>query len=168
LSETFSRERVLSKIVVFLERFFGDKLLSIILFGSTVYMGFGRDIDLIVVVDEEIDLYSKFDTEYRLRSRLCLDYRLCGVDIHVMDIDLFKENLKPSTFLSGLALGYKILYDRIGIEKQILDFMEKLVKEKYIIHNKYGSWNISFYAERILKRKHYKQDSTLKQRLRKN
>ena len=127
--EMYLKEKVLSRIILFLENVFGDKLLSIILFGSTVYMGVGRDIDLIVIVDDRLGLYDKFDIEYRLRSRLCLDYRICGVDIHVMDMDIFRENLQPGTFLSGLALGYRILYDRIGIEKEIHGYLKVLVKE---------------------------------------
>ncbi len=152
--ERFSKERVLSRILGFLRKYFGDKLLSVILFGSTVYMGYGRDIDLVVVIRDELDIRSKLDTEYRLRNRLCLDYRICGVDIHVMDMELFKENLQPGTFLSGLALGYEVLYDRIGIEEHIIGFLEKLAREeKYIIHNRYGSWDIPFHAQRLLKRK---------------
>ncbi len=146
-------ERELYNIYRVIKGFFRDKLLSIILFGSTVYRGYGRDIDLIVIVDEELDLHRRFDIEYKLRIELRRRNILGDVDIHVIDKDSFIENLVPGTFLSGLALGYRILYDRIGVEKYILELLKRLSREKYVLHNKYGSWDLSFYAKRLLERK---------------
>jgi len=76
-----------------------------------------------------------------------------NVDPHVMDLEMFRENLVPGSFLSGLALGYEIVYDRIGVEKLILEFLEKLAKTKYVLHNEYGSWELSRHAYILLKRK---------------
>ncbi len=54
-------------------------------------------------------------------------------DVIFLTLEDFLDNLKPGTFLSGLALGYKILYDKILIDKYIKKFMEELSKEYYAI-----------------------------------
>ncbi len=126
---------------------------SIIVFGSTIYMGRGRDIDLIVIIDKLKGLAEKQELEYTLMIELMKKHKDLIFDVHVMDIELFRENLVPGTFLSGLALGYTILYDEINIEKQILDFLNKLSREKYILHNKYGSWDLSKHARIMLRLK---------------
>jgi len=131
----------------------GDRVKAIILFGSTVYLGRGRDIDLVVVVDKLNSISDKMRLEYSLSRRLCREQGICETDIHILDLDGLIENLQPGSFLSGLALGYEILYDMIGVEKYIIDFLERLSREKYVLHNRYGTWDLGFYARVLLRRK---------------
>ncbi len=75
------------------------------------------------------------------------------LDIHVFGMKGLRENLVPGSFLSGLALGYKVLYDEGGVEEMILSFLEKLSKTTYRLHNMYGSWSLGFHASVTLKAK---------------
>jgi predicted nucleotidyltransferase len=128
------------------------RVLGIVLFGSTIYLGYGRDIDLLVVLRGEVDIAEKMRLERLLAGRLNRITRR-PLDIHVFDMEGIRENLFPGSFLSGLALGYKILYDEGGVEEAILGFLEELSKTKYRLHNRYGSWDLGFHASIILKSK---------------
>lgn len=141
--------RILSKV----REILGDRLRAVIVFGSHVYLGGGNDIDLAVVIDGSLDPKSKLKLEYRVKK--ALEKAMPGnvFDVHAFNVEDFKENLEPGTALSGLALGYKLLYGEEAIEQLIIGFLEKLSREKYILHNKYGSWNLSFHAKVLYKLK---------------
>gem|GEM_PF-5943920 len=55
---------------------------------------------------------------------------------------------------------YVVIFDAIGVEKYILEFLNRLSREKYILHNKYGSWNLAFFAKVTLARR--RKHSSLK------
>ena len=112
----------------------GRDLLSVIVFGSTVYMGGGRDVDVLVVVEDDIGMREKREVEYSIWRRLCRKHRVCDVDLHVLSFRDFILNLEVASFLSGLALGYVVIFDAIGVEKYILEFLNRLSREKYILH----------------------------------
>ncbi len=122
------------------------RVLGVIVFGSTVYLGRGRDIDVLVVVEGDIDAKEKVRLELEVSRRLRKVFGGLVFDVHVMSLNDFRENLTPGSFLSGLALGYEVLVDRADIEDDILGFLERLANEKYILHNRYGDWNLSHYA----------------------
>jgi len=128
------------------------RVAGIILFGSTVYLGEGRDVDLLVVLRDEVGVEEKMRLEYILAGSLERSIRR-PLDIHVFGMKGLRENLIPGSFLSGLALGYKVLYDEGGVEEMILRFLEKLSETTYRLHNKYGSWNLGFHASVTLKAK---------------
>ena len=129
------------------------RVLGVIVFGSTVYIGVGVDIDVLVIVDGDVDLKKKFKLEHELSRRLSRVFKNRIFDVHVMSIGEFRENLEPGSFLSGLALGYQVIIDKAGVEEQILEYLKRLSREKYVLHNKYGDWNLSFYAKVLYKLK---------------
>ncbi len=135
------------------EYFLDRKILALILFGSSSYLGTGRDIDLLVVVSGDIDLKEKLSLEYKLKVNACRNHSICNLDVQVMSLSLFKDNLAPGSFLSGLALGYEIILDRIGVEDLILSFLKRLSEEKYVLCNRYGKWRLDRLAGITLRKK---------------
>ncbi len=132
----------------------GDKLTAIILFGSSVYMGYSREVDILILIDNLADFNEKIELEGRIKKSLNRLFNYDVVfDINVLDLKQFDENLETGSFLSGLALGYKIIYDRIGIEEKIIKMLKKLSKSRYVLVNKYGEWNLSRIAEIKLRTK---------------
>ncbi|MDJ0268989.1 MAG: hypothetical protein NXY59_00265 [Aigarchaeota archaeon] len=117
---------------------FGGRLLVVAVFGSSVYYDIrSGDIDVLVVVDEELSFEKKLSKETELSIKLL---RASGgsraFDVHVMDVRQFQDNLKPGTFLSGLVLGYRVLYDRIGFKGYVEKLFQRLVDENYVLVNK--------------------------------
>lgn len=143
---TLGVEEFYSEILRGLLDILGEELLAAFVFGSTIYYGKGRDVDIVAVVSKDRNMKEKLALEYRIRRHLCRDYRICGADLHVMSIHEFRENLKPGTFLSGFALGYRVLLDRGNIEKEVLSFLKLLNGSDYVIYNRYGRWNLGRHA----------------------
>ncbi len=150
---TLSRREFYERIAEAVKRVLGDSVLGIILFGSYIYMGRGRDIDLVIVVREEVSARKRFDLELAVSRELRKIARDTVFDVHILSMEDFKRNLTPGTFLSGLALGYEILLDKADINNEILKFLQKLASEKYILHNRHGTWNLSHHARVLLKLK---------------
>ncbi|MHA1596131.1 MAG: hypothetical protein ACTSWV_00620 [Candidatus Asgardarchaeia archaeon] len=140
-------------IISSIQDVFKDSLLAVIVFGSSVYLKEGKDIDVILIVDEDFNIKEKLHFEYKISTIFCRRYKVCNLDVHLFSLNDFIENLKVGSFLSGLALGYEIIFDRIGVERYILNFLKKLSKEGYVLHNEYGSWDLKFYARLILRAK---------------
>ena len=144
---TLEKKELYNKITLKTKEILGENLKAIIVFGSTIYLGKGKDIDLIIIIDKEIDVKDKLKLEYKLKQILQKTIPNKIFDVHIFNLKEFKENLKPGTMLSGLALGYETIYGEQVIEPLILEFLQKLSREKYILHNKYGTWNLSFHAK---------------------
>lgn len=138
---------LLDKVASKVKEIIRGDLKAIIVFGSMIYLGRGRDVDLIIVVGGENDVRSKLEMEHKLRRVLQKEIPGLVFDVHVFSLEEFKENLKPGTMLSGLALGYEVVEGGDVVEPLILNFLKELSREKYMLHNKYGSWNISFHAK---------------------
>ena len=153
LGSILPRRGLFEKITEIVRDFFGDDLCSLIVFGSSVYYGRGRDLDLIVIVKKKLNMKEKLRLEYRLSRKLGQAIKDTLFDVHVFDIESFNENLQPDTFLGGLALGYIVLYDKINIEKHIFEFLKKLSHTERVLINKYGEWNLNHHAKIILKLK---------------
>ncbi len=130
----------------------GDRAVALIVFGSSVYWRNARDVDLIVIIKEPLTPKEKAALEYKIASR-AQKLKLPYLDVHVMSMHDFKDNLVPGTFLSGLALGYQVLLDRVNVEPLILSFLRKLSEDEYILYNRHGKWNLSKMAEILLRRK---------------
>ncbi|MCD6278510.1 MAG: hypothetical protein J7J11_02395 [Desulfurococcales archaeon] len=136
------RDLIVSKV----KEVVGKDLVGIIVYGSTLYLGVGRDLDLIVIVSEEQDLRSRFNLEIALRKSLETLIKGSVADVHILSISEFRDNLRLGSPLSGLALGYEILYGGSVLEPLILNFLKELARDKYVLHNEYGTWNLSHYA----------------------
>ncbi len=135
-----------SKIVLRIREILGENLRAIIVFGSTIYMGRGNDIDLIVVTDEEMNMKDRLKLEYRLKQVLQRIVKDKIFNVHVFNLEEFERNLQPGSMLSGLALGYEVIYGEQIVEPLILNFLKQLSRGKYILHNRYGTWNLSYHA----------------------
>jgi hypothetical protein len=67
--------------------------------------------------------------------------------------------MEVGSFLSGLALGYKVIHDKLDIEERILRMLEKLTEQRYIyLNRRYGEWNISKIAKITLSIKKREQN----------
>ncbi len=147
---------MLSKLRSFFEGK-GRKVLGIIVFGSYVYSPMkAHDIDLVVIVDKLENAREKVELEVEASVELRRTIRK-PADIHVFDPETFRENLEPGSFLSGLALGYKILYDRIGLEKTIEELVRKVGETEGYVYVKERKWNLASIAK--AKTKHLKTKS---------
>ena len=137
------------KIIQKVKELYKDNLLSIILFGSYVYLGKGKDIDILIVV-KKYRFNNLIQEHFKLFQELLklFNYKLIP-DVHIFSINDFLENLKIGTFLTGLVLGYKIIYDIYGIEKYIRDFIVKLSTEnrEVILVNRHGKFNLVSFAK---------------------
>ena len=131
---------------------FDDDLCSVIVFGSSVYMGAGRDIDVLVVVARSLDTREKMSLELEVLKRLRSTCGMLPLDVHVLGLEDLGDNLRPGGFLSGLALGYRILYDKCNVKGKVIGFLRMVAGESYVLHNRYGSWDIGFYATILLRR----------------
>ena len=145
--------KILNKIESSLSKF-NKKLLALILFGSYVRsFKKAKDIDLLVIVDKIENIYEKFEIEKEISIQLIKELKL-PFEINVLDLDNFFENLKPGTFISGLVLGYKIIYDKIGIEYYIKKLCQELANEieyEFIKHGK--RYRLGIFAKVLLNRK---------------
>ncbi len=147
------REELYRKIIQIVDHVLGRDVVGVIVFGSTVYIGWGEDVDIIIIVDREISEKEKLKLELEISRELRKVARDLTFDIHVMSMSDFEKNLTPGSFLTGLALGYEVLLDRADIEDKILSFLQKVSEEKYILHNKYGTWNLGHHARITLRLK---------------
>jgi len=151
LRDTLGKEKFYEDILEFSKSSLGDRVVGIVLFGSYVYLGHGKDVDLLIIISRELDLKEKFSLERTFSRDLRKKVGDFIFDIHILGVKEFEENLRPGSFLSGLALGYEVLYDRIGLEEKILAFLERLSRTKYVLHNRHGSWDLSHMARIMLK-----------------
>jgi len=134
----FSEDRVLSEVVVWC-REKGLELKALVLFGSTVYNPLkSRDVDLLVVVDKLGDPGEALllATELSVRLRRALGKLF---DVILLDTESLRENAQPGTVLSGLALGFKVLYDVIGFSKLVEEMLKNLSASDYK-YFKEGRW----------------------------
>ena len=144
---TLGKRELFNLLTSLIGDFLKDRLKAIVVFGSMIYLGRGNDLDLIIVIDSLDTLKEKFNLESKISQILHREFPDYNFDIHVFSVEEFKGNLSPGSFLSGLALGYEVIYDKVDLESEILFFLKRLSEEKYLLHNKYGTWNLSFYAK---------------------
>ena len=118
----------LSKILMNLKEItvniFGDKLISMILFGSYARRNFkeNSDIDLLIITNKNID----FDLS-SLRKLSLLNFGK-KVDLHIFSKEDVLKNLKNlSPMFVTLLLGNKILYDKERFfETALENFVERV------------------------------------------
>ncbi len=146
LRSTYGLRELRDVITSRIKEVLGRDAVGVVVFGSTIYLGSGRDVDLIVITKGEVGLKDRLEVEYRIKKELEAVLKGSVLDVHVMDIEEFRSNLRPGTFLSGLALGYEVLKGEEVLEPLILNFLRELSKGRYVLHNRYGTWNLSHHA----------------------
>ncbi len=77
------------------EEVLGGRVLGVVVFGSSVYMGCGRDIDVLVVVDGGLEPREKLRLEAELARRLRARPGCLAFDVHVLGMEDFRANLEP-------------------------------------------------------------------------
>lgn len=93
-----------------------------------------RDLDLLIVIDKLIDIREKQQLEIEIIKCLEQEELSKPVDLVVLDIEILKENAKPGGVISGLILGYKPLYDELGIPTMIEKMLQEISEEEgYVI-----------------------------------
>lgn len=138
---------MLFKISKIIKKKFGKNLVSIVLFGSFVRGFKGQDIDILVVVRNLPKSWKKIRClEKKLESHLFKKTeRIC--DIHLFSPKNFKENLVAGSFLTGLALGYRVIFDSEDTSQEIKRFVASLKGKPIKYVDKYGEWEIGKIAE---------------------
>jgi len=133
----FSEDRVLSEVAAWC-REKGFELKALVLFGSAVYNSVkARDIDLLVVDKLENPgkaLLHAAELAARLRRALGKPF-----DVVLLDTESLRENAQPGTVVSGLALGFKVLYDAVGFSKLVEEMLRSLTTTDYR-YFKEGRW----------------------------
>jgi len=144
---TLEKRELYNLLTSIIGDFLVDRLKAIIVFGSMIYLGKGNDLDLLIIIDTLDTLKEKFNLESKISQILRREFPDYNFDVHIFSVEEFKDNLSPGSFLSGLALGYEVIYDKVNLESEILLFLERLSKDKYLLHNRYGTWNLGFHAK---------------------
>lgn len=136
-----------NKCLNIIKNFFGKDLLGVIFFGSSVY-GRGRDFDLIVIVKKNIPVHQLLKINKNISSLLSKSFNYSKIfDVHVFDLKNFEKNLESGSFVSGISLGYKILFDKAGLEEILARSFKKLKDLNYEIIIGNRRINLSKFAE---------------------
>jgi len=110
----------------------GLKLKALVIFGSYVLNPVkARDVDLLVVVERlNVKLREVILMSVELSSRL---RKISGrsYDVVLLDEGSLHENVQPGTVLSGLILGYRVIYDEVGINDLVSTLTELLANTDY-------------------------------------
>ncbi|MBS7611984.1 nucleotidyltransferase domain-containing protein [Candidatus Bathyarchaeota archaeon] len=132
-------EDVSRKIVECLKVKYGDKLLSVILFGSTVQ---GRrrlesDLDVIVVLTDVME----GDRSVRRNLESIMVEWGIPIDPLVFTVEEFKYMLdQRHPLILGVLLGYKTIYDRLGVDGLLSKLEDSLYKEGWRRYKWSGLW----------------------------
>lgn len=117
---------------------FNKVLKALVIFGSSTFSKSPNDLDLLVVIDELGSVSEKFELELSI-SKSLRDLRSSKpFDIIVLDVKSLEENVVPGSFLTGLILGYKVIYDDLGFKYLIKDIVKRLVSTDDFILIKHG------------------------------
>lgn len=113
-----------SEIVNALQDRFGEALISVVLFGSRPQ---GRalphsDYDILIVVSDE--MIEKGRSVRRYLEEIMVKHQIPLEAITISKDELLFMTETRFPLVLGVLLGYKILYDKMGI-KQILEGLEK-------------------------------------------
>ena len=144
----FAREELLELVSRVARDVLGDNLVGIVVFGSSIYMGRGRDIDVLVVVREASSPKQVVSWELGILQGLREVLKRVALDIHIVTLDDLRSG---AGFVAGLALGYRIALDLGGVEQAIREALEKISREGPVLHNRYGSWDLRLFAEIALR-----------------
>lgn len=125
----------------------GKEVLGVIVFGSYIYSPLkSHDIDLLIIINSLKDINEKINLEVKASIELKKVVRK-PIDVHIFDFETFRENLEPGSFLSGLTLGYRILYDKVNLVEVIREFIRKISETEEYIYMKKRVWNLALIAK---------------------
>lgn len=110
-----------------------------------------RDLDLLIVVDRILNAFEKHDLEIEVTKALRTIHSRIPADVIIFDEDSFKENLEPGAIASGLAAGYRILYDELGLEDLVARLFEKLAQSEIFVQKNRRKINLSALARAKLR-----------------
>lgn len=107
---------------------FGKVLKALVIFGSSTFSRNPNDIDLLVVVNKLSSVSEKIELELSI-SRSLRDLEPGKpFDVVVLDVEMLKENMVVGSFLTGLVLGYRVVYDEIGFDDLVKNLIRDLTK----------------------------------------
>jgi len=130
----------------------GKHLKSLIMFGSCVYNPVkARDLDLLIIVDRILNALEKHDLEIEVAKALRTIHSRMPVDVIVFDEDSFKENSEPGGLASGLAAGYRVIHDELGLEDLVTGLYEKLAQSEILVQKNRRKINLSALAKAKLR-----------------
>jgi len=122
-----------------LERF-GPDLLSVVLFGSRPQ---GRaqphsDYDILIVISDEIIEEGRSIRRYLEEIMVRHQVPVEAVTVSKDELSFMAETRFP--LLLGVLLGYKILYDKMGIKEVLEDLEKKIIEEGGKKYVRSGIW----------------------------
>lgn len=130
----------------------GKRLKSLAIFGSSIYNPMrARDVDLLIVIDEIADALEKSSLELDIIKALKRLHPRALFDVLVFDEVSFKENLRPGAVLSGLVIGYEIIYDELGLNNLVEDLVRDVARGEYIVQKGERRINLSALARARLR-----------------
>jgi predicted nucleotidyltransferase len=127
----FSRELISSFL-----RVFGDKIVSLVLYGSYARRDFSEssDIDLLVVLEEVGDrylIYKEIDVAENIPEPVYKCFKKYGYYPHISHIILSRDRAKyPRPLYLDLVSDHKILYDKDLYVKSLGE------RKTHILHNR--------------------------------
>jgi predicted nucleotidyltransferase len=132
----------------------GRTLKALVLFGSYVYdLLRSRDIDLLVVVDRLDDAKEKASLELEIVRILKRYVKDRPLDVVILDVESFRENLKLGALASGLIAGFEPIYDEIGVNSMIEELLRETSRggERVVIVKRGRRLDLSSLAKAKLK-----------------
>jgi len=132
-----------NEIVKALRERFGEALLSVVLFGSRPQ---GRalphsDYDILVVVSDEMIEKGRSVRQQLEEIMVKHQVPLEAVTISKDELLFMAETRFP--LVLGVLLGYKILYDKVGIQQILEDLENKIVDEGGKKYVRSGLWVVN-------------------------
>ena len=132
-----------NEIVKALRERFGEALLSVVLFGSRPQ---GRalphsDYDILVVVSDEV--IEKGRSVRQHLEEIMVKHQIPIEAITVSEDELLFMVETRFPLVLGVLLGYKILYDKVGIQQILEDLENKIVDEGGKKYVRSGLWVVN-------------------------
>jgi predicted nucleotidyltransferase len=146
-------ELAINEFVEACKRKFGEKLVSIVLFGSYARRNFREtsDIDLLVIVKE---LPKGWKERKRLFEevikKISETYRKYIEVIPLTEKELIANIDHSNSFLITLFLGHRVLFDKNFFVENFRNFAKFLKKERFLYYEGGKKWEIKELAEKYL------------------
>jgi hypothetical protein len=124
---------------------FGNKLVSVVLFGSYARKNYSKnsDLDIIVVAENEKNL-ANLRKEFLLKFDKSLDIQVFTKEDVISNFEYF------SPMFSTLILGMRILFDReMFFYSAFKNFIKKIIKENIRYCEAGKIWNLSKTAKNL-------------------
>lgn len=146
-------EKIVDEFVKRVKERFGDKLVSVVLFGSRARNSYraGSDVDLLVVADGlPYNVQERWDTLKAARLDFLLKYGT-KVETLLLTRNEVLDNFNGfSPLFSSFVIGSRVFYDRGFFMKEFKNFVKRLsaTKIKYFEGGK--KWDLQKASSRIL------------------